>query len=322
MPGWLQAVSKVNPLSYEVDALRGLLIGTPAHLWLDAAVLVSATIAGVAAAALLLPRLARCSRARWLASLQLGRPRRPHPGGGPGRAVPAVNAVAGRDRVADRAAPPSVPRHTPVSHSRQIQRTAPGPRISPASSLDMSWRSASRSARRQARPARRRARPPGRRRPRSAAARPAPVSDTEVERPSPPGPRCTYPDSAIRLTSRTVPDDVEPEHLAEQVHGWPVEEVQQRRQRGGGRLRPPARLGHRIRHPVGDHQRQGAQQVRGLGPARGRQVSAKLVVKAVGAAGLLPGRGRSRRRSPPARPGPPVPEPGMTRQAERASPPS
>jgi hypothetical protein len=59
MHGWLQAVSKVNPLSYEVDALRGLLIGTPAHLLLDAAVLVSATIAGVTAAALLLPRLAR-----------------------------------------------------------------------------------------------------------------------------------------------------------------------------------------------------------------------------------------------------------------------
>src|SRR5689334_19543947 len=59
MPGWLQAISKVNPLSYEVDALRGLLIGTPAHLWLDAAVLVGATIAGVTTAALLLPRLAR-----------------------------------------------------------------------------------------------------------------------------------------------------------------------------------------------------------------------------------------------------------------------
>jgi ABC-2 type transport system permease protein len=59
MPGWLQAVSRVNPLSYEVDALRGLLIGTPARLWLDAAVLVGVTIAGVATAALLLPRLAR-----------------------------------------------------------------------------------------------------------------------------------------------------------------------------------------------------------------------------------------------------------------------
>jgi len=59
MPGWLQAISKVNPLSYEVDALRGLLIGTPAHLGLDAIVLVGATVAGVTAAALLLPRLAR-----------------------------------------------------------------------------------------------------------------------------------------------------------------------------------------------------------------------------------------------------------------------
>ena len=28
MPGWLQALTKLNPLSYEVDALRGLLIGT------------------------------------------------------------------------------------------------------------------------------------------------------------------------------------------------------------------------------------------------------------------------------------------------------
>jgi ABC-2 type transporter len=34
MPGWLQAISKVNPLSYEVDALRGLLIGTrPTSAW-------------------------------------------------------------------------------------------------------------------------------------------------------------------------------------------------------------------------------------------------------------------------------------------------
>ena len=59
MPGWVQAISRVNPLSYEVDALRGLLIGIPANLWLDAFVLVSSTIVGVTAAALLLPRLAR-----------------------------------------------------------------------------------------------------------------------------------------------------------------------------------------------------------------------------------------------------------------------
>jgi ABC-2 type transport system permease protein len=59
MPGWLQAVSRGNPLSYEVDALRGLLIGTPARLGLDVLVLVVATMAGVTAAAMLLPRLAR-----------------------------------------------------------------------------------------------------------------------------------------------------------------------------------------------------------------------------------------------------------------------
>jgi ABC-2 type transport system permease protein len=59
MPGWLQAISKVNPLSYEVSALRGLLIGIPANLALDSAVLIGATVAGVTAAALLLPRLAR-----------------------------------------------------------------------------------------------------------------------------------------------------------------------------------------------------------------------------------------------------------------------
>ncbi len=59
MPGWLQAISKCNPLSYEVDALRGLLIGTPAHLGLDFMVLAIATVVGVAASAALLPRLAR-----------------------------------------------------------------------------------------------------------------------------------------------------------------------------------------------------------------------------------------------------------------------
>ena len=32
MPGWLQVLSRVNPLSYEVDALRGLLISSHAHL--------------------------------------------------------------------------------------------------------------------------------------------------------------------------------------------------------------------------------------------------------------------------------------------------
>ena len=59
MPVWLRALSAVNPLSYEVDALRGLLVGTPAHLWLDAGVLVLAAGAGIAAASALLGRLAR-----------------------------------------------------------------------------------------------------------------------------------------------------------------------------------------------------------------------------------------------------------------------
>ncbi|UOB07835.1 ABC transporter permease [Streptomyces sp. HP-A2021] len=59
MPGWLQAVSKANPLSYEVDALRGLLLGTPHHLASDFAVLLVAAALGVTAASALLGRLAR-----------------------------------------------------------------------------------------------------------------------------------------------------------------------------------------------------------------------------------------------------------------------
>ena len=59
MPGWLQAISKVNPLTYEVDALRSLLVGVPTNLWLDTVVLAGATVAGIAAASLLLPRLAK-----------------------------------------------------------------------------------------------------------------------------------------------------------------------------------------------------------------------------------------------------------------------
>ncbi|GAB7110443.1 ABC transporter permease [Streptomyces phaeofaciens JCM 4814] len=59
MPGWLQAVSRFNPLTYEVDALRGLLLGTPAHLALDYGVLLVAAALGIAAASSLLGRLAR-----------------------------------------------------------------------------------------------------------------------------------------------------------------------------------------------------------------------------------------------------------------------
>jgi len=59
MPGWLQAISLVNPLSYEVDALRVLLTGTPGHLGLDVLVLLLAAGVGIAAATSLLGRLAR-----------------------------------------------------------------------------------------------------------------------------------------------------------------------------------------------------------------------------------------------------------------------
>ncbi|MEW2462468.1 ABC transporter permease [Microbacterium sp. NPDC047426] len=59
VPGLLQAVSKANPLGYEVDALRGLLLGTPHHLASDFAVLLVAAALGVTAASALLGRPAR-----------------------------------------------------------------------------------------------------------------------------------------------------------------------------------------------------------------------------------------------------------------------
>jgi ABC-2 type transport system permease protein len=59
MPGWLRVLSRVNPLSYEVDALRGLLIHSHAHLPLDFGVLALAVIVGVTTASSLVGRLAR-----------------------------------------------------------------------------------------------------------------------------------------------------------------------------------------------------------------------------------------------------------------------
>jgi ABC-2 type transport system permease protein len=59
MPGWLRALSRINPLSYEVDALRGMLLGTTSHIALDLGVLIGATVAAVAVSASLLQRLAR-----------------------------------------------------------------------------------------------------------------------------------------------------------------------------------------------------------------------------------------------------------------------
>lgn len=59
MPGWLRVLSRFNPLSYQVDALRGLMIGTSAHLLTDLAVLTGSALAGITASAALLRRLAR-----------------------------------------------------------------------------------------------------------------------------------------------------------------------------------------------------------------------------------------------------------------------
>ncbi len=59
MPGWLRALNHVNPLSYEVEALRGLLIGTHARLLLDFGVLVGAAAVAVVVASAILGRLTR-----------------------------------------------------------------------------------------------------------------------------------------------------------------------------------------------------------------------------------------------------------------------
>ncbi|MGW4396312.1 ABC transporter permease [Amycolatopsis nivea] len=59
MPSWLKVLSHANPLSYQVDALRGLLIGTPENLWADFGVLGGATALAIAVASALLGRLAR-----------------------------------------------------------------------------------------------------------------------------------------------------------------------------------------------------------------------------------------------------------------------
>jgi ABC-2 type transport system permease protein len=59
MPTWLRVINHVNPLSYEVDALRGLLLHASTDLPLDLAVLVGCVILGVAAASGLLRRLSR-----------------------------------------------------------------------------------------------------------------------------------------------------------------------------------------------------------------------------------------------------------------------
>jgi ABC-2 type transport system permease protein len=59
MPAWLVVISAFNPLSYEVDGLRGVLLGTPSNLAIDFLILVVALVAMITAASSLLPRLAR-----------------------------------------------------------------------------------------------------------------------------------------------------------------------------------------------------------------------------------------------------------------------
>jgi len=59
MPGWLQPISRINPLTYEVDGLRALLIGSPTNLPLDLVVLAGSTVLSVVVASMLLPRLAK-----------------------------------------------------------------------------------------------------------------------------------------------------------------------------------------------------------------------------------------------------------------------
>ncbi len=59
MPSWVRAITLINPLSYEVNALRRLLLGMPGNLWTDFGVLIFAAVLGVTVASLLLGRLAR-----------------------------------------------------------------------------------------------------------------------------------------------------------------------------------------------------------------------------------------------------------------------
>jgi ABC-2 type transport system permease protein len=59
MPTWVRWISHVNPLSYEVDALRGLLLDRSAALGTDFVVLLVASAIGIATSSALLPRLTR-----------------------------------------------------------------------------------------------------------------------------------------------------------------------------------------------------------------------------------------------------------------------
>ena len=61
MPGWLKVIAHINPLTYQVDALRHLMLSPGIvgySLWLDFGVLLSATIVLVTLAGILYPRAA------------------------------------------------------------------------------------------------------------------------------------------------------------------------------------------------------------------------------------------------------------------------
>ena len=60
MPGWLQVISRVNPLTYEVDGLRALMLANPASVYgvgTDLAILFAATTLLVVIGARLYPRV-------------------------------------------------------------------------------------------------------------------------------------------------------------------------------------------------------------------------------------------------------------------------
>ena len=59
MPAWLRWLSTVNPVTYEVNALRGLLIYSPSNMLVDLTVLVVAAGVGVFTASAVLGRLVR-----------------------------------------------------------------------------------------------------------------------------------------------------------------------------------------------------------------------------------------------------------------------
>ncbi len=58
MPGWLHAIARVNPLTYEVQGLRQMLVGAgaPGEVWLDFLVVIGFLAVMVAAATRAYPR--------------------------------------------------------------------------------------------------------------------------------------------------------------------------------------------------------------------------------------------------------------------------